>query len=204
MKEPTNIKNSATKAQFVKHTGFESAPAFKNINSERKKMKHIFLTLIWYCVGRPKHNKIIFLWILQPVEVMLNQVKSDFIYVAQHHKSQICLTGLYSLYHRHNTSDIVSIRQTKLAIWLNSCLALSPYTCYQIYLMFFSCEHPLHPTDTLWCSYIPGSYFSIYTHWDEQWAPGSPHSPTWTQVDTDSNTETHFLPHTHTHTHAVS
>lgn len=83
------------------------------------------------------------------------------------------------------TSDMVSMWQTKL------CLALSPFTCYRIYLMYFSCEQPLRPTDTLWCSYIPGSHFSIYTHWDEQWAPGSPHSPTCAHVDTHPNTQTH-------------
>lgn len=83
-------------------------------------------------------------------------------------------------------------------LWILQLIHLLSAVFFIIFI-FFSSEQPLHPTDTPQTHYdaliFLALYFSIYTHWDEQWAPGSPHSPARAHVDT----QTHFLSGTHTH-----
>lgn len=62
-------------------------------------------------------------------------------------------------------------------------------------VMFSSCEQPLHPSDTLWCFYIPGSlFFYLYPL---RWAM-SPRQPSLAKHVDTCDTETHFFTHTHT------
>lgn len=96
--------------------------------------------------------------------------------------------------HRPTTSSDMFSTPTPLLdstfVWL---LILQPihllsYLMRVSLLALSSLSTPQTPCDAL---IFLALYFSIYTHWDEQWAPGSPHSPAQAQIDTHTDTETH-------------
>lgn len=122
---------------------------------------------------------------------MISPVKTPFDLVFNSKK----LFDSYRLFCWYHIWYGFNLTNFHLTVRFNICLAFKsciPSTCFQIWC-YFSSEQLLHPTDTLWCSYIPGSlFFYLYPL---RWAM-SPRQPSLT-----TQTHRHSFSHqTHTYT----